>query len=160
MRGLSESALETVEDVLHELKESDPYQRFGSADLGRVLMRLLYEPWRYYAITGACTNVADWERQRLGDNTASFAITESMLVDGHRSLQYRSDPSDMGQIAGSPRGSGSLEDDSFITETFEVVDVLPNGQPRYALYDASGVLISLPQRRNLNRTTRPLHVVS
>ena len=143
--GLSESALITVDDVLDELKHSDPYQRFGSADLGRVLMRLLYEPWRYYAITGACTQISDWQRQRLGDQTASFSITESMLIDGHRLLQYRPDPAEMGQIAWlAQEGTGSLEDGSFITETFEVVDVLPNGQPRYALYDASGTLIPAP----------------
>jgi hypothetical protein len=144
--GFSDSSLDLVGEALAELRSSDPYAQWGRIDLGRMLMLLLYEPWRYYALTGACTSLDDWKLERLARSPETFAITESMLVEGDRQVRFSLDPKNMGAIAWlAEEGEGSLESGDFEIGTTEVVDLMANGQPRYALYDSQGALIPAPE---------------
>lgn len=133
--GLDSTAVDALSPVAEELSRSAEAAEFGAVDLGRFLLRTLYEPWRYYAITGAC-------RSRPEPVDASlYAVTTSLLVTGERLVAYHPAPrtvDDVLFVAGE--GSGSLLDGSFVASEHEVVSAMPNGQFRYAVYDEAGSL--------------------
>ncbi len=123
----------------------------GPVDLGRFLLATLYDPGRYYAITGACPTVEAWRAARQAPEPGLYAVTVSLLVEGHRLVElnpapappasdpFASDPlSELGWLASE--GEGSLADGTFEALEFETVDVMPNGQQRFAVYDADGAL--------------------
>lgn len=142
-------------------------------DLGRFLMATLYEPGRYYAITGACATLEEWRAARLAPEALDYAVTLSLLVPGERLIRLNpagpapggdtdapADTDDTAaddtgaaslaeagaRVAGlgflASEGEGSLADGSFVAHEYETVDVMPNGQQRYAVYDASGALLA------------------
>ena len=124
-----------IDEVEQELRGSDEMREHGAVDLGRFLLRTLYEPWRYYAITGAC------REQPSPADPEEYAVTTSLLLDGDRLVTYQADPTSVGGVlfvAGE--GEGSIASGDFLATEHETVSVMPNGQFRYAVYDAEGAL--------------------
>jgi len=139
---LPAEAREVLGDALEELADSDEARVFGGVDLGRALMLTLYDPWRYYAISGACDTLDDWRAERLDGPTAGFAVTDSLLVPGDREVEFDLDPSAEVRLAfQASEGEGSLMDGSFQAEEHEVLDLMDNGQQRFAVYDSAGALL-------------------
>lgn len=110
-------------DAWTPLGASEEYARFGAVDVGRFLMRVAMGPRRYAAITGACPTLDGWQA-RLGE-TDSFTVTSSLLVAEERHLVLSRD-----RVAVSAA-----------EEATDVLDLMANGQPRYAAYDEAGMLI-------------------
>lgn len=140
--GFPEAAMPAVVEAVSPLRESEEVALFGGMDVGRFLMNVLYEPWRYYAITGACPTLGDWQAAHLGDAPLTYAITESMLVDADRLVTFQpatGTVADIGFVVAD--GPGSIEDGSFESVEFDTVDVMPSLQQRFAAYDASGELV-------------------
>jgi hypothetical protein len=105
-------------------------------------MRVLYEPWVYYAATGACSDLAGWRALRQDDPPLLYGVTESFLVDGHRLIELNDAPPSLDRVGFvAVEGSGSLEDGSFEEHEYDVVDYLPNGFLRYAVYSLDGALL-------------------
>lgn len=142
--GLDEDRAAPLRDAAAELQASSSTALFGGVDLGRFLMRTIHEPWRYYTITQACPTFSGWQARHRRDPAASFAVTDSLLVEGHRLIDFNDGPwaavADIALVAQS--GEGSIPDGTFETHEIEVVDVLPNGRQRFAVYSASGDLIA------------------
>lgn len=111
-------------DAWGPLLASEEYARFGAVDVGRFLMRVAMAPRRYAAITGACPTLPEWQA-RLGE-TDTFTVTSSLLVAEERHLTLST-----ARVAVSAAEAAT-----------DVLDLLPNGQPRYAAYDEGGVLIA------------------
>ena len=123
-------------------------------DVGRFLLATLYEPGRYYAITGACGTVDAWRAARQVPEPTAYAVTRSLLVAGNRLILLNPAPpgdaaaadaqtaasavANLGWLASE--GEGSLAEGTFEPVEFETVDVMPNGQQRFAVYGADGVL--------------------
>lgn len=140
--GLPDDGLATLKASFDALQASDEARAFGGVDLGRALMLTLYDPWRYYAISGACGTLDDWRADRLDGEIARFAVTDSLLVPGDRELTFDLDPSPTSRLSfQASEGEGSLLEGSFLPEEYEVLDLMPNGQQRYAIYDGSGALL-------------------
>lgn len=119
----------------------------GPVDLGRFLMATLYEPGRYYAITGACGTLEAWRDNRQASDPGLYAVTLSQLVAGDRLVELNpaaTDGNADAAVAGlgwlASEGEGSLADGTFAAHEYETVDVLPNGQQRFAVYGADGAL--------------------
>lgn len=139
--GFPEAALPAVEEAVAELREAPSLARHGGVDVGRFLMRTLHEPWRYYAITGACEQMADWQAARQADHIETYAVTESILVEGDRLIEVNQGADDVRAIGfRSAEFVGGL-DDAEVGE-HEVIDVMPNGRQRYAVYGADGWLVA------------------
>ncbi len=112
----------------------------GDDDLGRFLMRSLHEPWRYYALTGACPTLAEWESKRPA-LTLEYAVTTSLLLSEERLVLLPPAQTTLADVAfRSSEGAGSLADATFVASAYETVDLMPNGQFRYAVYDDAGRL--------------------
>ncbi len=141
--GFPEDRLPDVADAVAPVKAWSE----GPVDLGRFLMATLYEPGRYYAITGACATLGEWRAARQAAEPALYAVTVSQLVPGDRLVELNVAPTD-GDVDGAvgslawlaSEGEGSLEDASFAAHEFETVDVMANGQQRFAVYDGDGEL--------------------
>ena len=136
--GFPEEALPTVAEVVTELRQDPSLDHHDGVDVGRFLMRLLYEPWRYYAITGACDTLEDWEARHLDlDAVVTYAVTDSLLIEGHRLIDFEPGPAEASQIAF--RSLELLDDigpgaDVPPVGEQEVIDLMPSGQQRFAVY--------------------------
>ncbi len=138
--GLSAGGLAALEAALVPVRESDAVAAGAGVDIGRLLMRTLYEPWVYYAVTSACADLDGW---LAGTPRAleEAAITASMLTVGDRRIAFPADTSTIGEVRWlAEEGEGSLSAGTFVARATEVVDVMPNGRFRYAIYDADGAL--------------------
>lgn len=137
--GFPEAALPAVHDAVGFVAGTDEVAVFGGLDLGAFFLKTLYEPWHYYAITGACGARDDWTAAHLAPDPARYAITESLLVAGDRLDQYTPAPASPAAVAHLvEEGEGAIADGSFVPVETESIDILPNGMLRYAVYDDAG----------------------
>jgi hypothetical protein len=141
--GLPERALGAIRVATEDTLASDERAIWGSVDLGRWIMRLVYEPWVYYAATGTCRTLDGWTSARLEPQPLVYGVTVSNLEkDKHRLLELNPMPGAIEEIAfRATEGSGSIVDGTFEPLEFEILDVLPNGLHHYAVYDGDGALL-------------------
>lgn len=140
--GLEPVALAALEEGLAPVRAAQARLGMPHVELGRLLQRTLHEPWVYYAVTGACTDLAAWS-VRLPEPAPTVAITASLLTAGDRRLAFAPSPGSALDIAwAAEEGTGSLEAGDFVARETEVLDLMPNGRFRYAVYDADGALVS------------------
>lgn len=134
--SLPAAATAVLADVEAELNTAE-----SSAEIGRFLMRSLHEPWRYYATTGACPTREDWEAARQL-RPVEYAVTTSLLTEAERRITLNDAPDSWAAVGFlAEEGSGSLIDGSFVASEAETLDVMANGQFRYAVYDTDGALL-------------------
>lgn len=134
---LAEDANAMLVEVGDELRSAGGS---GGDDLGRFLLRGLHEPWRYYVLTGACGSLEEWRAARP-PLPLEYAVTTSLLLPDHRLVRLPSTQGAADAVAfEAVEGEGSLADGSFGATSFETVDLMPNGQFRYAVYDLTGAL--------------------
>jgi len=139
--GLREPALHALLGALDPLEAARQAQGMPWIDTGRLLQRTLYEPWVYYAVTGACETVAGPSR-RLGATAEVSGITDSLLTEGDRRIRFRPEVGRVEDIVWLAEGvEGTLLDGDFEPHGTETVDVMPNGRFRYAAYDGDGLLV-------------------
>lgn len=140
--GLPPDATDALVTASAFVAETDEVRLFGGLDLGAYFLGTLYEPWTYYAVTGACGDVADWREARTGgEPLAEYAITKSLLLDGDRLDAFVAHPDGVGEIAHLvAEGEGSIQRGTFVPGETESIDVMPNGMLRYAVYDEGGDL--------------------
>jgi hypothetical protein len=147
--GFPAASLPAVEEALIPVR--DAARTEGAVDLGRFLMATLYDPGRYYAITGACPTLEAWRGARQVPEPGLYAVTVSLLVTDERLVALNPVLISAGAGAGddptldalgwvASEGEGSLVDGTFTSHEFETVDVMPNGQLRFAVYDVDGLL--------------------
>jgi hypothetical protein len=153
--GLPEARLPDVAAAIAPIRAwSVDADSDGTEDLGRFLLATVYEPGRYYAITGACGTLGEWRAARGDAAPLLYAVAQSLLTDGERRVELN-DPGEP-PVGDQPledaaarvirlaflaaEGEGSLAEGSFAASEFETVDLMPNGQQRFAVYDADGTL--------------------
>jgi hypothetical protein len=141
--GLPPNALEAVRIATEDTLTSDEKAIWGSVDLGRWIMRIVYEPWVYYAATGTCRNLDGWVAERLDPESVTYGVTVSNLVkDKNRLIALNDLPGSVERLAYLvTEGNGSIADGTFEPTEHEIVDVLPNGIHHYAVYDTDGSLL-------------------
>jgi len=140
--GFPDAALPALAEAVAFVAETDEVALMGGLDTGAFFLRTLYEPWHYYAITGACAERDAWRELHLAPDPALYAITESWLVEGDRLDHYTAAPPEVADIAHFvEEGPGDIQEGSFDPVEGESIDVLPNGALRYAVYDEAGGLL-------------------
>jgi hypothetical protein len=139
--GFSQKAIQAIVVLLTEIKNSDEYKKTGAIDLGRFIVLTLNSSYHYYAITGAAATLNQYKNQ-YHFNEVKGAVINSSIATGHRivSIAESDYVSKLAFIA--EEGTGSAEAGNFLAEEFETLDVMPNGQLRFALYDIKGELKS------------------
>ena len=137
--GIELGALPHWQRLLALMKESDEYRVRGALDVGRFVAMTLCSANHYYALTDAATH---YERA-YADHTFAperVAIVESAVSLGDRKLEIAEGPeiADIAFVA--HEGIGAISLDTFVAAERELLDVMPNGQLRFALYGADGAL--------------------
>jgi hypothetical protein len=125
--------------LIAAMKASGEYQAHGALDVGRFMALTLGSPNHYYALTGATADyTAAREHYRFESKPAD--IVQSAVAHGSRRIEV-SIADNAPQIAFvAYEGSGSLGNGTFVPHEMELLDMMPNGQLRFALYDLGGRL--------------------
>jgi len=140
--GFSESALVALDNIVERIKRTEEYQETGFIDLSRFVVLLIGVSENYYAITGVAPTLEEFIRNHQLENPLLFGVTKSAVGNHHRQIEFRGDTSDVMNYAFmAVESNGSLDSGTFRAEAFEVFDIMPNGQLRFAVYDAQGKLI-------------------
>jgi hypothetical protein len=140
-------------EFIAAMKDSGEYRTQGALDAGRFMAIMLGDPDRYYALTGA---TPDYQaaRDRYHFDGRSAAIVRSGVALGSRRIDLSLADSAAQLAFVGFEGRGSFADGSFVAHEMELVDVMPNGQLRFALYDLEGRL-KQGATRELTRAGKP-----
>jgi hypothetical protein len=137
--GFNPQATVALQKLFSVFKRSEEYDRCGGMDLGRFVMLTLNSSSHYYEITGAKKTYSAFRAQyTFADKKA--AVLVSTVALGNRLIEL-SEADATEEIAFvALEGKGSVALNNFVVEEFEAMDIMPNGQLRFALYDADGKL--------------------
>jgi hypothetical protein len=137
--GFSNAAQSALARLVTKLKDSQEYRLHNSIDVGRFVTLTLNSSNHYYAITGAKTTFAEY-LSGATLHAKKAAVLTSGIAYGHRVIQI-SDHKTTDQLAFvAQEGIGSVQENTFRVQEFETLDLMPNGQLRFALYDVAGNL--------------------
>jgi hypothetical protein len=135
------------------MKTSEEYQAMGAVDIGRFVAMTLCSSNHYYALTGAATRYEQAYARRAFARMR-VAIVESGVSHGDRVVEI-ADGAMVADIAFvAHEGSGTVSQNTFRAEERELLDVMPNGQLRFAVYGADGAL-KPASSRTLTRAGKP-----
>ena len=139
--GFDEAASPAIQSAIVPVWESDEMQQNGAVDAGRFLMRTLYSPWRYYSITGACATFDEWSTEHLSSITRKYGVTVSLLTKDDRLITLNERPwEDIGAVGFVAHSGVGVLSDVSVSQESEVIDLMENGQQRYAVFDGDGQL--------------------
>ena len=142
--GFSTAAQVALKRIIQTIKTSAAYKKNEAIDLGRFVALTLNSSNHYYAITGvyptfnAFKNAYDFEDTAaisLGNGASSVTVGNRII---YQTKDLNTDFQKMAFIA--LEGTGDLQQGNFEASDFEVFDFMPNGQPRFAIYDETGEL--------------------
>ena len=137
--GIDASSLPNWKRLLAAMKASEEYRAAGGLDIGRFVALTLCSPNHYYALTGADTRFEQaYARHTFARERA--AIVESAVSHGDRLIEVAEGPTTADIAFIAHEGPGSISLGTFVVEEHEFLDVMANGQLRFALYDANGAL--------------------
>lgn len=153
--GLSEIGKKVMISIMDELKSLQVYQQHNFIQLGNFVMQIFNNSEHYYAITNMPISYADFKAKYSFDDTLDYCLLsgESGVTNGCRifNIVEGDSISDCAFIALEGTGSSNID---FEAKEFEVFDFMPNGQPRFAIYDLEGNLKSAASRE-ISRAGKP-----
>ena len=139
--GFTNQAQEQLRKIVRVFKESEEFQISKTVDLGRFVVTIFNNSNHYYKIVGTPTSLENFTQNRIYLPTHA-AIVESAVAFGERIIQLPNPNEEivrMGYLALEVQGS--VIKNTHITKEFEVMDIMPNGQFRFGVYDLNGKLI-------------------
>jgi len=140
--GFSESALKNLQVIIDSIQKSNYYKKFGKADLGLFISLTLGSSWHYYKITGVAETLEEFQKKHNSKNFKIFPVTNSTVAKHQRIIKYSFPPDDpMRWMFVAEEGNGKMSDGTFTADFFEVFDIMPNGQLRFAIYNKQGKLV-------------------
>jgi hypothetical protein len=138
--GFSDHALNNLRPMLAFLRASEEYEKMGGIDLGRFQMYTLHSSWNYYAITGAEPTIEAYKNKFNLNRPVHFFLSSSGVAKEQRIISFNA-PVRLDELAFVGKGGkGKVGHKKFTPETFETIDVMPNGQLRFAIYNKRGFL--------------------
>ncbi|HUM45846.1 MAG TPA: hypothetical protein PLD84_02890 [Chitinophagales bacterium] len=139
--GFNDDALLSLQVIFDRLKASEEYKSKGGIDLGRLLMLTIYSSNHYYRITGTNQSYSTVKELYLSDSVLQFGITNSAVATDDR-LIHMPEATNPSAIAfySATEGTGKITDSSFSIGAYEIFELMPNGQLRFAIYDSQGKL--------------------
>jgi len=140
--GFNATGQVALATILDSLKRTPEYERYCSIDLGRFVVLVVHSSFHYYQITGLPRTLASFRslHQMNRESTQCFPLVRSSVTAGNRDIVFKTgaSPLDWGFIAAV--GHGRMEYGNFMPTEYEVFDIMPNGQPRFGIYDQYGNL--------------------
>ncbi len=140
--GFGPTALDALATILDSLKHTEEYGRYCSIDMGRFVVLTAHSPYHYYRITGMPRTYASFRSLHDLDRvpTLHFPVVRSSIAKGNRIVEFRTGKSPQQWAFVAAEGEGRIELGNFEPTEYEVFDIMPNGQPRFGIYDRNGTL--------------------
>lgn len=139
--GLNQTAIQALEQLVVQIKNSEEYKVNQSIDIGRFVALTINASNHYYKITGAKPMLAFFENDYAFDSI-KMAIIESTVSKGERLLKLAKGTEVLNWKFVASEIAGSLKNATYTETEFEVMDLMPNGQQRFAIYNQAGNLIN------------------
>lgn len=140
--GFNPEALEAMQTICDSIKRTESYSVNGNVDLSRFLVLTLHSSWHYYRITGVAPDLNTFLKTYDLSKAEDFGITNSCVASHHRVIRMNEPGNILKTAFVAVEGDGSLLDSSFVAEAYEVIDFMPNGQLRFAVYDRDAKLLA------------------
>ncbi len=145
--GFNKNAINALSTIIENLKESEEYKQKKGIDLGEFIIYTLGSSWHYYEITGVCKTINEFKQKHNFNNAVVFPVTNSSVAKGHRLIEI-TNTNEINKIAFlAHEGTGEINNNTFNSETTETVDIMKNGQQRFAIYNKEGNLIASSERK-------------
>lgn len=139
--GFSSTARTNIQLIYQQSAHTEQHQLHQAMDMGRFAALTLCASQHYYALTGVPQRLEHFISGRVQNQ--SYAIMQSTVSKGPRLVHMNAHaPSAEGWIAVAVEGSLDSAAARMDSMEYEVMDFMPNGQPRFAVYDHSGQLVS------------------
>lgn len=139
--GFSEHAIRALQVLCDSLKATPAYRKTKALDLGRFIALTLGSSWHYYAITNVPRSYNEFLKQAPDGLHEVFALTRSTVSHHHRLIRSLTNGEFRKSVFIAEEGEGDVRNRNFSAKEFEVMDILQNGQLRFAVYNANGDLI-------------------
>lgn len=139
--GFNEKAVDALGKIIDSLKTTEQYRVNGYIDLTHFVTLTIGSSWHYYAITGVPKTYKEFKKQHDLRNEQVFAVTHSTVAKHHRLLKFISSDTVRNSVYIAEEGEGEITNNTFTPRVYEVLDVMCNGQLRFAIYDEKGELI-------------------
>ncbi len=140
--GFNEDALNSIKELINNLKKTEEYRYKNSIDLGEFVTLTIGVSENYYSITGVKKTFTEFKKSYLFNDSLKFAVLNSTVAFHNRILYLSTGKATNKQAYFALEGNGSVIDDSFVPEVFETFDIMENGQLRFAIFNSNGDLIS------------------
>lgn len=138
--GFNITSLNRILTMLEIMRSSNEYTKEGAIDLGRFLMLSVYSSWNYCAITGADRNLNNFKSKYNTQNGYKYVSTNSTVSKQERVITFSINKDISKMYFMAEEGTGSVTTGNFVPVEYETITIMPNGQPRFALYDKDGNL--------------------
>lgn len=134
--GFATNTQNQFKTIFGYFKDSDEYQKMGAIDLGRFISVLMLSSPHYYALTNVPEKLSDFINQRTTDTVAS--ILNSTVSISNRLIRFPLEvESFQAEVFIATEGEIDANGSQTVIE-FEVMDIMPNGQLRFGIYDSTG----------------------
>jgi len=137
--GIGAGTQPAWEQLLASMKAGEEYTARGALDIGRFVALTLCSSKHYYAVTGADARYEEAYANHVYVKEHA-AIVESAVSLGERLIEIGTEPTVAGIAFVAHEGRGSVARGTFVGGERELIDIMPNGQLRFALYDTNGDL--------------------
>jgi hypothetical protein len=134
--GFTAHAKEKLKILHHKLKFTEEYRRKGAIDMGRYVALILGASEHYYEFVQMPENLNDLLVKYELDPMAGY-VDNSLISSSHRIIRF-SDQLGLNQLF----VSNEVDPISGEITEFETIDMMPNGQMRYGIFDADGKRIN------------------
>ena len=139
--GFDHDALAAFEVIIDSLQQSEEYLKHSNIDAGRFVMLTLNSSWHYYKITGAEPTLKKFIKKHHFKDDELFPVINSSVAKHNRLIRFTTSE-DISRIAFiAEEGIFDTSTNKMNAEAFEVMDIMPNGQLRFAVYNEDGYLI-------------------
>jgi hypothetical protein len=138
--GFNQQAEIVLQTIIERIKNSEEYDELGCIDLARFLVLTQHSSPHYYAITGMPSSLEGFRALHPNWQAQSFWLNRSCVAKNERVIEIAVGKTihEVAFIAlEGKRKTGNI----FDAEAYEVLDVMPNGQLRFGVYDRNGQLI-------------------
>ena len=140
--GFDEHALIQLKNLITIYKFSEEYEVTEGIDAGRFVVSILNNSSHYYKIVNMPIQLKDF-RYKYNFLQKKAAIIESAVAFGERRISMPKENYNINSLGYlSEELSGSLSDSSHIVKENEVMDIMPNGQLRFGIYNTNEQLIN------------------
>ena len=141
--GFDDPALDALEIILDRIKASDEYRHYGALDAARFAVLTLHSSWHYYRITGVPESIGGFRQIHSYPDSLVFPVVSSSIAANTRMIKFLVGPSlpEISFLAEETGDGFTFDRNPYPIHHFETLDVMPNGQLRFAIYDAGGHLI-------------------